>query len=425
MRKGMKQLKSNKGITLVALIVTIIVLVILASISIGALSDKKGIIEQVKDAKKKNNGILNGQQGELNELLLGYKNAMDGVANTNQTEIDNELEPPIPTPIPTPTPTPEVPTGPNGNQLVSSVTDTNHDTIEGEDNVGNKVVIPGGFKIAEDSGNTIQEGIVIEDDIGNQFVWIPVSNINGDGSNKIKRDDGSEVEIILGRYTFDTSTGVEKKVQYASEYETAKYINTYYAEYSKRTGAQDLKGFIGSVQNRGGYFLARYEASYASGTQLGLGDNENYYRVASKVTSKYYTGSMVYTEGSLWNFITGNDAKILGRQMYYGNDYVKSDLVNSYMWDTAIIYIQKMGHENYANLNWLSVLMNTGKTKDERCKIFDMAGNLEEWSTEVETNESRSVCRGARLGTSITASRGTYGGGGNRYVGLRVGLYLK
>ena len=158
---------------------------------------------------------------------------------------------------------------------------------------------------------------------------------------------------------------------------------------------------------------------------MGLGDNENYYRVASKVTSKYYTGSMVYTEGSLWNFITGNDAKILGRQMYYGNDYVKSDLVNSYMWDTAIIYIQKMGHENYANLNWLSVLMNTGKTKDERCKIFDMAGNLEEWSTEVETNESRSVCRGARLGTSITASRGTYGGGGNRYVGLRVGLYLK
>ena len=49
--------------------------------------------------------------------------------------------------------------------------------------------MPGGFKIASDSGTTVQEGIVIEDsDIttyedgttstGNQFVWIPVSNID-------------------------------------------------------------------------------------------------------------------------------------------------------------------------------------------------------------------------------------------------------
>ena len=63
----------------------------------------------------------------------------------------------------------------------------------------------GGFKIANDSGSTVKDGIVIEDASGNQFVWILVSNIDGDESNKIKVDANAEVEITLGRYTFAAS----------------------------------------------------------------------------------------------------------------------------------------------------------------------------------------------------------------------------
>ena len=107
---------------------------------------------------------------------------------------------------------------PEEKQLTSTVTSTEHTGTEAEDTLGNPVYIPGGFKIAEDSGSTVKEGIVVEDESGNQFVWIPVSNINGDGSNKIKVDENTEVEITLGRYTFDTTTGTETKVQYASEY---------------------------------------------------------------------------------------------------------------------------------------------------------------------------------------------------------------
>ena len=58
--------------------------------------------------------------------------------------------------------------------------------------------------------------------------------------------------------------------------------------------------------------------------------------------------------------------------------------MNSYAWDTALMYIQLMGNENYANieLNGNGILKNTGSTEDQKCKIFDMAGNTQEWTTE-------------------------------------------
>ena len=74
--------------------------------------------------------------------------------------------------------------------------------------------------------------------------------------------------------------------------------------------------------------------------------------------------------------------------MYSGNTKVevKSDLCNSYGWDTAIVYIQAMGHNNYANVNRDTTgntrPLNTGDTGDEKCKIFDMAVNCFEWTTE-------------------------------------------
>ena len=52
----------------------------------------------------------------------------------------------------------------------------------------------------------------------------------------------------------------------------------------------------------------------------------------------------------------------------------------------AIVYIQAMENENYANkTDGNGTLKNTGSTEDEKCKIFDMAGNLYEWTTEYST----------------------------------------
>ena len=92
---------------------------------------------------------------------------------------------------------------------------------------------------------------------------------------------------------------------------------------------------------------------------------------------------MNYETGTLWNYITQPQAAIVSKNMYSGNSYIESDLINSYAWDTAIVYIQAMGNENYANkIDGSGTLKNTGKTEDEKCKIFDMAGNTREWTTE-------------------------------------------
>ncbi len=42
------------------------------------------------------------------------------------------------------------------------------------------------------------------------------------------------------------------------------------------------------------------------------------------------------------------------------------------------------GNANYANANrgTNTTLKNTGETGDQKCKIFDMAANLSEWTTE-------------------------------------------
>ena len=422
-QKDIKKMQNNKGITLVALVVTIIVLTILASISIGAVFSEKGIIQQAKDSKKQHEDALAAEERNLNNLLGEYNNSMSGNSFTGGGET-----------TPTPEPTPSVPTGPNGNQLVSSITDTNHSTIEAEDDNGNKVVVPGGFKIAVDSGTTVKQGIVIEDSAGNQFVWIPVSNINHDGSNKIKVNSPDEtgVEITLGRYLFNKTTAVVQDQQYGFEYNNPVNIDGCQELATPResggskenTTAKNLKGFIDSVAVNKGYYIGRYEASQGSGDTFGVGSSSSYYKPKS-------------VKSVVWINITQPEAAKASRNMYYGNDYVESDLVNSYMWDTAIIYIQEMGNSKYSIKKASNTkLANTGSTSsDEKCHIFDMAENCAEWDTEYDTKAEQyssgygCVPRGANYAyntTMYTAYRsiGTADSKDN-CRSFRVGLYIK
>ena len=65
--------KENKGITLIALVVTIIVLLILAGISISMLTGQNGILNRASEAKEKTATA----QKEENETLNDYEKIMD------------------------------------------------------------------------------------------------------------------------------------------------------------------------------------------------------------------------------------------------------------------------------------------------------------------------------------------------------------
>ena len=365
-KKTMKtKIKQEKGITLIALVVTIVVLLILAGVSLNALFGNSGIIEKAKEAQNKMDKATENDQKQIGELTNWLDNQVNGTTGSD----DNQT------------------TLPKISTLVGTVVDKN---TKAEDAYGNKITIPKGFKVLAKgtstesasytySGNNIpavQDGIVIENGTdGNQFVWVPVGTI--------KNKNNTTSTITLGRYSSFTATnGIYTPAQVASvenctqtvtiggnfqELSTSREGNSAEDSTAQNATARNLKEFISTTLSNGGYYIARFEAS---GT-------------ASKITSKY-------NQTVLGNITQPNAAKV-AREMYgevkENNELVyASDLVNSYAWDTAIIFIQTYSTEtdasSYASQNKSTSFANTGKSNDKYCNIFDMSGNAYEWTTE-------------------------------------------
>ena len=225
------------------------------------------------------------------------------------------------------------------------------DTMPLKDDLGNIVKVPKGFGIAEDSGTKVEEGIVIEDadstrqTYKSQFVWIPV----GTGIKVSTEISASgTINIPLGRYVFNTYTGAE--IEYLgndvnSTEDTQLSHNTNYSN----TIAKDIERFKSSANTNQGYYIARYEAGidantdqyeYAncagSGPSLTYGDSNKMFKKNGDIKPLSIKGKGV------WNAVTQGEAATISRCMYNTTtDMVTSDLINSYAWDTAIVFIQK------------------------------------------------------------------------------------
>ena len=439
-------LKQN-GITLIALVVTIVVLLILAGVSLNAIFSENGLINKAKDAQNKMDQATQNDLDSINEL----NNWIDGRVNGTIGGNDTSTEKPLIT---------------DSSLTSNDRTTSESSTIIAKDKKENQVVVPGGFKISGDSGESVERGVVIEDKEGNQFVWVPVSNINGNGSNPIIKDDGSEVEITLGRYTFATrNPGTPTIIQKGSEYAETTVANVadgtvntkykdgnYWYELSDsrtsnekydatgtNTTAKNLKEFVEKTEANKGFYIARYEASYGSGYNSSGTDTATKFENAKPLSKPSTAVAMQinYTEGTLWNNIKQGQAALVSQNMYKNDKYVGSDLINSYAWDTAIVYIQAMGNSNYANANRDTAgntrLMNTGSTGDEKCKIFDMAANTREWNTEYGTyttsgNARPCTFRGGHYGdtTGYTCARNFTNAADNIYnISFRPLLYVK
>ena len=394
-KSARKNYSNQRGITLIALVITIVVLLILAGVSINAIFSENGIIKRAKDAQNKMDQATQNDLDSINEL----NNWIDGKTNgtTGGGTTGGDANPSTTSKIST---------------LVGTVVDKN---TKAEDAYGNKITIPKGFKVVAhgtvagsatytysgDNIPAVQDGIVIEDTqtetAGNQFVWVPVGTI--------KNKNGSTNTITLGRYSdFTAKNGVYTPAQVASVENCTQEvtINTYFKELStfregntatdstaQNATARNLAEFISTTLSNGGYYIARFEAS---GT-------------VSKITSKY-------NQTVLGNIRQPNAAKA-AREMYgeikENNKLVyASDLVNSYAWDTAIVFIQTYsGKTDYASHNeskTTKAFTATGKNNDKYCNIWDMSGNASEWTTEYSTFSSSSnfrpcVARGGYYGT--------------------------
>ena len=400
-----QKLKESKGITLIALVITIIVLLILAGVTIATLTGDNGILKKAGDAKtqteqaKEDENLkiaIAGSYGTDGKLNL--KDLKDNLENQGINYDKNNTGFPLEVTVNGEKKKIDA----NGN-IIESIQSLKtkgtvfKDTTTLEDTYGNQVTIPKGFKIADDSATEVTGGIVIEDatytnTIGSQFVWIPV----GTGENAIKKENKETVEIELGRYDFTkNSDGTITTSEYSGSYTE----DTTASHNSSRGNAiaKDIEKFKTSANSNHGYYIGRYEAGVVDYNSSVSTSNSNY-----ETNWTGYTGDNIKLvckkEQQVWNYVTQNKASELSRDMYKSEAKVTSDLINSYAWDTAIVFIQKCGTESNSSTysytvgessrstsapqtTGTNILKATNKV-DKQCNIFDMAGNCREMTTE-------------------------------------------
>ena len=380
--------KEMKGITLVALVVTIVVLLILAGVSINTVLGDDGIIKKAKEETEKTAAAQEKEMIERNLL---------------EQELENSLS--TPTPKPQPTDGVKIPAG------FYYVGGTKTSGIVISDNVNDK-------------DKYKNKAVVGTDLLGNQYVWIPCTTDNTSSDLQYTRTEwGVEVDgDDNSRAIKDELTLTDASVTY-SDADTANGIN---ADVSKEIVAQ-IKAEKASVAQYGGYYIGRYEVGRNSDTAVVKYNQTPYASIT-------------------WSTAYGLAKKIIT------NSEVNSYLCSSYAWDTAVNFIQNNSTaKNYAtsiegfNGNWnpqevkdpsgnvikpagTSQQLNTGLTT-QFCNIFDMGGNEAEFTTESNPGTSETVVLrgGGYNGDHFPAGYRWDCNSGRAYIfyGFRATLFLK
>ena len=264
-----------------------------------------------------------------------------------------------------------------------------------------KVWLPEGFKVAEDSASTVQGGVVIEDKEGNQFVWVPVAT--------------------LADY---------KRTWYKGEGSLSNYSEALPKE--EKTSVERYKGF----------YIGRYEA----------GDKENTEAKTLRSSNDVTKTVTIKANQAPYNYVTRTQAISLAEGFKNQQGYkAKTKLVSSYAWDTTIAFLQKVNSDygssseegNYNNTTFSYIdITGASKTKEKNsnvlvptgqttpvCNIYDMGGNIWEWTTErCSLTDGPYALRGGTCYNNFTSHpagfRFSYSAVADALFGFRLTLFM-
>ena len=285
-------------------------------------------------------------------------------------------------------------------------------TTEYTDSDGNKAWIPGGFAVGvSESINKINDGLVIQDSKGNQFVWIPVNDTSLENMytvveaklNGVSTTTSvySKLRVRNGENLDPTKPGDEKGVRepdVLSRYDTdEKYYNTILGYNSIKEMADamvaEYKETYESIKKYDGFYIGRYELT-------GSLDNPTA-KKGETVLSADIAGNWYYLKKACTNVINSTYAKTT---MVYGNqwDEIMSWLITTGEKTESEVNTDSGSWGNYRNSTG-SAASNSGSKqtsgKNEAWKannIYDLAGNCEEWTQEADL-ETRRPSRGRLL----------------------------
>ena len=407
MKKSKKKFKGKSGITLVALVVTIVVMLILAGVSLNFILGEQGILNRGKEGVEK---YSNHQSNE--ETML--------------SETEAWLEELFPEPP--------------GKVSVGEKASKNS-TINGEEASANNPIIPKGYvPINTETSNwgdgtssptveNVNNGLVISDNItnGNEWVWVPVENVNTmyiTGTKTLLGTTGETAVITEGysnlrqrigdTYTVTTPgnspSGIREPDLLSSNDTSSSYYKTILGYRSKeemgKAFVADYKAMIESVGKYKGFYIGRYELT-ANGEKPGVALTEtnwyNLYKACRSITGEVEKGAQ---STMIWGCQWDETMSWL-KNTVFASDKSKVDS-NSASWGNYKDSVAPANTGNYGR----GVKKDTGSNGAWKANnIYDLAGNCREWTQEACNADGR-VYRGGdcyRSGSSYPASDRNYG----------------
>ena len=416
-------MRKNEGITLIALIITIIILLILVGVSIN-LAIKGDLFGSAQKAVSGTNDKVAQEQTRVDELMgeLGRveeQQRQDNLPGTRVTEPTEYKE-------------------------------------------GNKTaIIPAGFTVSKAEGETtIDGGLVIyliqdktDEEIKNltwtgtelenlkktydQFVWIPISHeqINNMFICQAKTTSNGSCNIVAENGTAKCTT--HNSTQMAGRLYATKtgenYKKAYTEVYTANSGLREPDVVTGNSTGHG----TDYDGS---STNLGYmstvtGDNTSYtstvkfketlqneyneivaliYNAKGYYVGRYETSNITTTKETAINIVAGTKSGIASKNWYYmyaqqkayaankglGNK-VKSSMMLGTCHDQMLEFVNVAGKYDVTKVGNVehnfSGNYNTGNQNTDMSKnIYDLEGNVIEWTTEA-SNTSDRVGRGRPL----------------------------
>ena len=425
-----KIFKSTKGITLIALVVTIIILLILAGVSIAMLTGNNGVLTQAKSAKEKT-----GEKGEQERVNLAASSAMTLGMGTITTEnlnkaIQDEFgaEKSVTGTGPwtyqgeyakykiekagtvaAQKPLPKTAEGQaKGTEIENPASYGENPTAQATaDGDGKFFAKPNDATYVE---GTVDTGIVIKDKNNNEWVWVPVDDptimyeeseagialagTTGVTTNKYSKGNGRGTPNSTSFREPDLVTSYDNDTYAAQAGFTAKEAKTALKVMAESL-VQDYSEMIESIAKYKGFYIGRYELSTKTENEVKVGieqkgkasqTNKNWYELYKY--SKNIAGSENMQTRMIWGCQWDVTCKWLAEHNY--------DINNSSAWgnysdyNTANNYAE--GSEKYeAGAGGKQI---TGSSENWKANnIYDLAGNCWEWTQEV-LGADRSVNRG-------------------------------
>ena len=295
-------LKNKKGITLVALVVTIVVLLILAGVSINLVLGNNGIIAKAKDAETKSAEASQNDLKGMNGLVSEMEGALAGNGSTGSGSGNG---------------------GAGGSGAGTKVPEaaTAETAPYFPDNTFTK------------KEGTIEKGLVIKDGSGNEYVWVVVP-----------RTTAVYATTGLGKTTFTDAdyTSIENDLkEYTKTYRgSTKYSDTWYADdknegWLSETEYKALKNkMLKSVYENGGFYVGRYEAGIKENRTGEPGTNSD-----GKYTIEGMPAPLSKADAYPYTWVTRTQAQNLAQNVNSGTK--ASSLMFGIQWDLVLAFMSK------------------------------------------------------------------------------------